>query len=45
MMSDSPIADERDFVAKFRAGELRVFYEDNPLCNNEEGAVDAIILS
>ena len=45
MESTAPIADEFDFIAKFRAGELHPFYGDNPLCNNEEGLVESIILS
>ena len=45
MMSDTPITDEFDFMEKFRAGKLRVFYENNPLRNNAEGAVDEILQS
>ena len=45
MMSSVPVADEFDFVAKCRTGELHPFYEDNPLCNNDAGLVDSIILS
>jgi hypothetical protein len=30
MESDTPVLDEKDFVARVKAGEMKIFTEENP---------------
>ena len=36
MKSETPIVDEADFIAKFRAGELEIHYEANPFVEDAD---------